>query len=135
MVGSPSHFMSLLGTFLNFVFRNVSCNEGSHSYTWFQQAGGPGCSPRAAPVPGRLVCASVSMIRPRHTGPPLACERESKGTPFPRQPVYSDAGSLASYLPVLCTRSLVSQVLSLAFAGEKVTGHQRIDLAVWGSIG
>lgn len=121
--------MPLLGNFLNFIFGNGSDKEVFYSYTWFQQAVGPGCSPRAAPAPGRLACASVSMGRPGHTGPPLACQGESKGPPFPRQPVTATQ----AWWPPTCLSSVnllphLSRS-SLASAGEKVAGHQRVDLA------
>lgn len=44
-----------------------------YSYIFFQQMVGPGYSPRAAPAPGRPVCANASIIRPQQTGFLPAC--------------------------------------------------------------
>lgn len=68
-MGPTSCFLSLLGNFLNFVLGMLT-KEMSYPSIWFQQMVGPGCSPQAAPVPGKCVRAHVSIISPQQTGPP-----------------------------------------------------------------
>lgn len=63
----------MAGQFFKLHFRNVNSKDMLYSYIWFQQMVGAGCPLRAAPAPGKLVCANVPMIRPQQAGLLAAC--------------------------------------------------------------
>lgn len=70
-----------------------------YSSIWFQQMVGPGCSPRAAPESGKLVCAHISIISPQRTGPLGVLVRMRRHSPRPPHAFSLDLCSLSSPFP------------------------------------